>query len=649
MTLFNIAIKNVKRNFYNYFLYFVSMVFSIMIYYTFTSIQYNDQVIKLVSTSSEIGGGLEEASIVIAIFVATFIWYSNSFFTRKRKKEIGLYSLMGVRKKQIGRMLFYENIVMGILSLASGILIGNLLSKVFVMLLVKLMGFSVNVKFAIIPEAIVNTLITFAVLFLITSIHGYTIIYRFKLIDLFKAESKGEKEPKTSIITAILSLILIISGYTLYLNSFGENFNIILLTTLILVVLGTYLFFSSFIVFVIKFSKKNKKRYYTGINMIGTSHLLYRIKGNARTLATIAVLSATTLTAMGVTASFYYDFQTKLDARYPFTYINALNDKSLDEKIEDIMNKYPKNKILDSVEIKFLKLEGKLPAVFKEKNSTSSKPDTLYVISQSKFNEIAKARGLKEKINLTNSNETVLFDEFYRERFMESYTGKNIEINLNDEKKQFKIIDFKSYSLVNEYIASETLVVKDEVYNKYYNSKNIFRVKAYMNDNKKNSDKLTKELKKVIYQYKKDSKEKTLFLQFSSYYESYKGGLMQSGLLIFISVFLGLVFLVSTGSIIFFKQLSEADNDKERYTIIKKIGVNKKEIRASIAKQILFVFLLPLIVGIIHSLVAVSILGGILNLNLTIPIGISIGAYTLIYMIYYVLTVNSYTKIISSK
>ncbi|MCY6371109.1 ABC transporter permease [Clostridium ganghwense] len=648
MTLFNIAIKNVKRNFYNYFIYFVSMVFSIMIYYTFTSIQYNDQVIKLVSTSRKIGGGLEEASIVIAIFSAIFIWYSNSFFTRKRKKEIGLYSLMGVRKKQIGRMLFYENIVMGILALGAGIFLGSLLSKVFVMLLVTLMGFSANIKFTIIPEAIVNTLITFAILFSITSIHGYTIIYRFKLIDLFKAESKGEKEPKTSIITAILSLILIVGGYTLYLNGLGENFHINVLITLIVVVLGTYLFFSSFVVFIIKFSKNNKRRYYKGINMIGISHLLYRIKGNARTLATIAVLSATTLTAMGVTSSFYYDFQTKLDARYPFTYINALNDRSLDEKIEDIMNKYPKNKILDSVDIEFLKLEGKLPSVFKEKNSKSFKPDTIYIISESKFNEIAKARGLTEKINLTNSNETVLFDQFYRERFMESYTGKNVEINLNDAKKQFKIIDFKSYSLVNEYIATETLVVKDEIYSKYYNHKNIFRIKAYMNDNKKDSDELTKELKKVISEYKKDSKEKTLFFQFSSYYESYKGGLMQSGLLIFTSGFLGLVFLVATGSIIFFKQLSEANNDKERYTIIKKIGVNKKEIRASIAKQILFVFLLPLIVGIVHSLVAVSILGDALKLNLTIPIGISVGAYTLIYMVYYVLTVNSYTKTVNS-
>ncbi|MCY6485801.1 ABC transporter permease [Clostridium aestuarii] len=648
MNLFNIAARNVKRNFYNYFVYFVSMIFSIMIYFTFVSIQYNEQVLQLAQVKERIGSGFKAASIVIAIFAAIFIWYSNSFFTKKRKKEIGLYSLLGVKKKQIGRMLFYENIVMGILALGAGIILGTLLSKVFVMLLVKLMGFSLPIKFTIIPKAIINTFITFFILFFITSVHGYTIIYRFKLIDLFKAEKSGEKEPKTSVVAAVFSVILIVGGYTLYLKAFELklNFLYVILATLILVVIGTYIFFSYFTVFVIKMAKKNKKKYYNGINMIGTSQLLYRIKSSARTLATIAVLSATTLTAMGIATSQYYDFYTKQEARYPFSYVIKMNNDNLAKKVEAVMDKYPKNKVVNSIDIEFLNLECKIPNVSKLRKDVEYRKVSTYIISERQYNEIAKVRGIKDKISLNTSNECVLFDEWYMGKFDESYKDKTVEIDTNNENQKFKIVDFKPYSLTNRYMTFETLVVKDEIYDKYYNDSKIYKVKAYINDNKKDAEELTKELRNLVS--KEYLEDEELFGKFSSYYDSYKGNLIESGLIIFVAGFLGLVFLMATGSIIFFKQLSEANDDKERYILLKKIGVNKKEIKVSISKQIFFVFITPLILGIVHSCVAVSIIGDALNLNLTVPIGISVGAYTLIYMIYYMLTVNAYSKIVNS-
>lgn len=642
MTLFNIALKNIKRNFYNYFIYLVSMISSIMIYYTFTSIQYNEQVLTIVGLDRRIDVAFKASSIVVAIFTAMFIWYSNSFFTKKRKKEVGLYSLMGIRKKQIGRMLFYENILIGVLALGAGIFMGSLLSKVFVMLLIKLMGFSVGVQFTIIPKAIINTIITFAILFFITSVHGYTIIYRFKLVELFKADKKGEKEPRGSIIFSILGIGLIAGGYALYLlPKYPSLFSI--LGTLVLVVVGTYFFFSSFVIFMIKLCKKSKKRYYRGINMIRISQLLYRIKGHSRTLATIAVLSATTLTAMGVTASFYYDFQTKIDSRYPFSYVYLSSGKDLDKRVEAIMSKYPKNQMINSIEFEFVQIKGKMPRVTKYKSEESN----INIISESKFNEIAKAKGLDERMKLDSVEEAVIIDEFYYESLMDSYIGKTGEIYLDNKKMQFEIVDNKSDSLLNRYMVFNILVVKDEVYSKYYNKGKIIAGKAYINDNEKNSKELTKELTELLTATDVEAEE--IGMQFTSYYYNYNEGLISSGLTIFIGAFLGLVFLLSTGSIIFFKQLSEANDDKGRYKILKNIGVNKKEIKASIAKQMLLVFLLPLTIGIVHSLVAVSILDKVLNVNLIIPISVSVGAYTLIYMIYYALTVNSYTKIVNTK
>ncbi|WP_238883846.1 FtsX-like permease family protein [Clostridium sp. YIM B02551] len=639
MGLFDIAFKNIKRNFYNYFLYFVSMIFSIMIYFTFTSIQYNTKVQEAVGSSVNFSAVFKAAAIVVAVFVSIFIWYSNSFFIRKRKKEVALYSLLGIRKKEIGRMLFYENIVMGILALVAGILVGGLLSKLFIMLLIKLMGFSASISFMIPIKAVINTAIIFSILFLLTSINGYRLIYKFKLIELFKAENEGEREPKASLIRSVLAILFIAAGYLLYTKGPLTLSVIAIPVTLILTVIGTFLLFSSLTLLVIKLSKKNKRRYYSGINMVGTSQLLYRIKGSARTLAIIAVLSAATLTAMEVSSSFYYDLTVNLQKNHAFTYAFASNNTSLDKNVEDIISKYPKNKILSSVDMNFAKVHG----LWVDADQASN----FYLISESNYNKVASVRGLKDKVELNSDDEVVIYDEILNFTTKNNYAGKTINIDTNNQKQTLKVKDYKDYSLVNTGMIRRVVVVKDGVYNKYYAKDNLYRIKGYITDNKKDSEELTNEFISLINN--KLPKSDGSYYNYSAYYEDYRAGLTYSGLIIFIGAFLGLVFLVATGSIIFFKQLSEANDDKNRYEILKKIGVTSKEIKASISKQIFMIFALPLGVGIIHSLVASTLLSKITRMNLTLPIIITIGAYTIIYMIYYFLTVNSYYDIINSK
>lgn len=423
MDLFDIAFRNIKRNFYNYFLYFASMVFSIMIYFTFTSIQYNTQVHKVVGASINFSTVFRAAAIVIAIFVAIFIWYSNSFFIKKRKKEIALYSLLGIRKRQIGTMLVYENIFMGIAALLAGIIMGSLLSKLFIMLLIRLMGFSANISFMIPSKAIVNTVVVFFILFLITSIHGYRLIYRFKLIELFKAESQGEKEPKTSVFRSLLSVLFIGGGYFIYTKSLSSFGIFAILITLILTIIGTFMLFSSLTLLVIKLSKKNERTYYRGINMIGSSQLLYRIKGSARTLATIAILSAATLTAVEISSSFYYDLSVDLQKNYGFTYAYASNDKSLDEKVENVILKYPNNKLIASLDMNFAKVNGQWPDLAKDVSKNQTYDASFYIISESNYNEIANLRGLKDKIELKDSSEAAVFSQILNLTWKYDYVG----------------------------------------------------------------------------------------------------------------------------------------------------------------------------------------------------------------------------------
>lgn len=644
MGLFQIALKNIKRNFYNYFLYFGSMVFSIMIYFTFTTIQYNSQVQEIVGSDIKFSIVFKSAAIVIALFVTIFIWYSNAFFLRKRKKEVALYSLLGIRKKQIGKLLFYENIVMGIAALVAGILLGSLLSKLLIMLLVRLMGFSDYINFIIPATAILNTAIVFTIIFLVTSVHGYSLIYRYKLIELFKAENQGDQVPKNTVIRSIVSVLLISVGYWVYMRPVSSFSFFAILITLGLTIIGTFMLFSSLTVFIINIAKKNKRRYFDGINMFGTSQLLYRLKSNAKTLATIAILSATTLTAIDVSSSTYYTLSVNLKENYGFSYAYASNEKSLDKKVEAVIAKYPKNKLIESVDMNFVKVSGIWPDLFKETTANQSYQADFYIISESNYHEIAKARGLKDKIKLNSKNKVVVFGNITN--FTSEYddSGKEITISEHNEKLPLKVKDIKPYSLSNFGMMRYAVVVTDEVFDQYRTDDNVYRIKGYITDHKKDSEELTAELTNLLS--KEIAQDENGALQISDYYSQYRADLMLAGMTIFIGAFLGLLFLVATGSIIFFKQLSEANDDKSKFIILKKIGVTNKEIKASIRKQIFIVFLLPLVIGIMHSTVATTLLSRLLKVDLTLPIIITVSAYTVIYMVYYFLTVRSYYKII---
>ncbi|MEH7440592.1 FtsX-like permease family protein, partial [Neobacillus drentensis] len=246
MTLYSLASKNIKKNIRQYLIYLNSMIISISIYFTFVSLEYNNQLLGSTVTLGKMESAFHVASIVLMIFSAIFIWYSNSFFTRKRKREIGLYSLFGMSKRNVGQLLFFENLIIGALALILGISIGLLFSKLFMMIIFKLMNFSLEVTFTISRRALIQTIIIFLIIILITSIHSYRVIYRFSLAELFKAERIGERRSTPSIVTSFLAIACIVSGYILVMNP-GElnviaQIGIRIITAVFLLIIGTYFF-----------------------------------------------------------------------------------------------------------------------------------------------------------------------------------------------------------------------------------------------------------------------------------------------------------------------------------------------------------------------------------------------------------------------
>lgn len=618
MTLFSLARKNIQRNLSNYFLYIASMVFSIVIYFTFVTLKYNDDLSALKQSSQQIKGLMSASSVVLLFFIVIFMAYSNSFFMKKRKKEVALYSLLGVRKQKIGLMLFFENLVIGLVSLVLGIVLGFFMSQGLLMILVRLMGYEVVGSLTFSMEALINTTDIFTLLFLFTSLQGYRVIYQFKLIDLFHAEKQGEQIPRASLVAALLGTALIAFGYytaasDLFTSKIWRFFTILGTPLMVIgiTIAGTYLLFHSVSVFVLTALKKATSWSWKGLNLIGVSQLLYRIRANAKSLSIIAILSATTITAGGGVFGMYYNAEASVRQMLPNTFMWKGDAVELPQQ-EVLYN--------ESLSVKNLRVD----------NEFSFFEYTL--LKESDYNRLAKFQGKDQELHVADGS-TVLLDAAYDERFSHDFTNEDFKLENGDS---FHVDKMYTESVLNFTSAGTVLVVNDQEFTATNAEEVTIQVIGLDNDLKQQT--LSKDIYKQLSSEQQES--------FSSVPQSYEDSIATVGALLFVGSFLGLVFLAATGSIIYFKILTEAEEDQAKYAILNKIGVNSKQILKTVAGQVAVIFSAPLIVGIVHSSFALLAFSQLFGMNITKPVILWMIAYSAIYFIYYIFTVRSFYKIV---
>lgn len=636
MTLFKIAFRNIRKNSYDYLMYFFSMAFAIMIYYSFACIKYNDSFAAAIGASQNLSSAFSAATFIMTLFSIIFIWYSNMFFTKKRKKEFGLYSLMGVKKKHIGRMYFYETIFIGILAILTGILLGTFFSKFFTMILVKVIRYDMNVKFFFSWKQLIETITVFIIIFIVVSLQGYYIAFRYKLIDLFNSDRKKERVPKSSVCLAVLSLALIIGSYIMSHTYFFIEPVTGFFGTLALAIIGTYIFFRHFILFGINIIKKRPKYYYKNVNMISTSLLFYRVKSNYRTLATIAIMSAVTLTTIGTSYSFYYKSFNSAKSSAPFALMYEKKDTETDNKVLDILTSQG-HKITYSDEISLLETTFTIDFNDEEGLLNNYRPSHIPAafISESDYKKTSAYLKSFHDYDL-NKGEVVWFMKTYTPQFEVDYSG--LSMHTDDLNQEFLIKNFAVKPLLNDSTARNLFLVSDEVYatlkKDYIESYHKMIDFTNADDSKKASIKLAEYLSEMG--------------SYSMFYPDYASTIASTGLFVYIAGFLGVVFLIATGTIIFFKQLTEANEDWQKYLTLDKIGVTTSEMKLIVKKQMRLIFGAPLILGIIHASFAIDVLAQMLGSNLVKPVILSFSAYLIIYILFYFLTCSAYYKIIHS-
>ncbi|WP_053365939.1 ABC transporter permease [Bacillus sp. FJAT-27245] len=626
MSLIELTKRNIHRNLGAYLVYFYPMVFSVVIYFTFVSLQYNRNIINAAASLGKIGPAFMAASVFLMVFSALFILYSNSFFMKKRKKEIALYSLYGMSKKVIGKMLFYENMLVGAIALLVGIGLGAVLSKLFAMVLVKLMGVPIVAGFAFSAGAAFQTIVVFILIISAASIYNARVIRVSTLLELFQAGKKAEKKPRASVGVAILSLLFIGTGYWVVLQPVSSSLWtnhawLKILGALACLIIGTYLFIRAFIVYILSALSKRKAFFYKGPNMISTSNLLFRIKGNIIVLSVLALLSTFTLFLMGVTWSLYANLNDISKENFPHSFIYTVQNEEAETEIARLFE--AREDILYSQKIEPVKIEagpdfsGRFPPEY-----------PILLIPESSFRQLAGKMGKDADLDFAG-NEAIAFYDGNLNRTHDPYNGRKIGLPGGET---VKFASYEGYSLLNQAIFAFPVVIKDAVYKKAVGSgAHTTQLQIYKLGKEKDTKELGENIEEILWEHAEDRNE----LIWSSFYKEYAQGMETYGILIFISGFLGLVFLMATGSVLFYRQLSEAAADRPRYQILRKIGFDTREMKKSIRVQTLFVFSIPILLAVSHSSILISALAGFAGIRMAGPFMVVIGLYIGLYLAYF--------------
>lgn len=633
MSVLSIAFSNFKNNIKTYTMFFISMIFSVIILSNIL-ILLDGEAIKLLGEANIMYTEmiLRLITVILVIFMIFFIWYTSNIFLKNRKKEIGLFTFMGVDLKTIGKIYFSEMMLICISASIIGICVGILFSKFFQMIVFALAGFKVDVKLDITANAVINTFLIFTGIFLLMSIKGFINIARSKVIELINNSKRVEKMPKVNAfiyIIAVLSLGCILYGYYLVIISQINAFK-----TLILVCIGTYGLFYAVIPVVLNFIINNKNILYKGENIITINSLAYRIKKNYTTYATIGILTACTVTVLGTSVSMrrLYSMSEQNDQLFSmsFSSANKIDNLNINKEITDLLGE---KKFDLSTDV--LMVDNTL------KDVDEFQKEKYIVIPYNKFRDILKINGYEKDLEKVNEEMIKGNKAIYIQRpgTLASFIKKN-KVTIAD--KVFEISEGNiRFKVLGSLLNYATIVVNSE---EYENLKlkgeliNFYGIK--INDDNKflNEDTIIKLSQKL---------ESYISNDINFQVGIYKTKNVEWLKLVYaIGSFLFLVFVLAEASIIYIKIYSDATEDKDKYKILKNIGASKKDLQKAIRKEVILFYVLPLSMGLIHSFFAIKVLGKFLSEDLNLTFVISVLVSIIIFIFSTIISIKSLKNIV---
>lgn len=665
---FKLAKTNLSNNKPFYIPYIISSIITVAMLYMMSFLSDNKGLNKIMGADSlaiifRLGVG------IIVIFSYIFLFYTNSFIIKRRKKEIGVYNILGMEKRHLSKVLFVETIYSAIISLVCGIIVGIAFSKFILMVLYGIIGIHKTVEFFVNIHGIILCVVSFGILFLLTFLYNFMQIKLTNPIELLRGTNVGEREPKTKIFMTIVGVVCLAIAY--YIAITTENpLNVLTLffVAVLLVIIGTFALFTAGSIALLKLLRNNKKFYYNKRHFMAVSGMLYRMKQNAAGLASICILSTMVLVVISTTVSMYVGIQDELMARYPNDVCVTVDYNSVIDKSSEIEKAIFDE--IDSAEVKNKKAFSYLSVFVGQKGDdfTTDKEHLsyqnsylFYILSKDDF--IKKDSSFKDKIgNISKGEAVVVLNKKYDKKDIKIF-GKNYKVNKSFEHTEdndlymISTLNGLGYIILdNDESVQELYDMQEKMLGKganYYTNKIRFDFKS---GNKKQKAAAYKKIDNAVKKYFKENKNDKK--EISSYWvesrqENEQNFYLLYGGLFFLGIFLGTMFLIVTVMIIFYKQITEGYDDRERYQILEKVGMSSREVKDTIKSQIRIVFVLPIFAAAVHVTAAFPMVNRILKmLNLNNEklfagcLAATIIVFVVIYYLVFKVTSRAYYKIV---
>ncbi len=610
------VIRNTIRNKRLYVAYFLSTLFSVMTFFTFATLAYHpDLVSKIEGTggtkATAVNQGMMGAAVIIFIFSFIFVLYSMDVFLQSRKKEFGLLMMQGMSPNQLKRMIFIENLVIGVFSTLFGILFGLVFAQLIQWFARLTLHFNLSMYFP--TKAVGITLISFLLLFLVISVLVQFMIPKAKLQDLLKADESGKGELKVSIVKSLLGFILLATGYFIALKVTGVQVIAAMLPVIVIVIIGTYFFFNQFTVFMVQRLKKNQKLFWKKTNLVVFSDLSFRMKDNARSFFFVSIVSTVAFAAIGTLYGFKA-MTTQVFDLDPYEYAIPQNNERSQGMEEAVVKAFKENKVPYE----------KVNLTTYEFYPTQDNPTTFIPVSE--FNKLAKLVGEKT-ITVAKGQGVDVYPDFAGAADND-FKPSTVDADGNTIQISKMIKSNVLPSMVRGYVVNDEDVAG-----------------------------LTPEKTVLFYTPKADSQK--LYVIGEKMAENYpmfisQGFLKEATLrgnnaLFFVGTFIGIVFFVSAGSFLYFRLYSDMAEDVKKFTMIYKLGLSPREMKKMVYQQVGILFFTPIVVSLLHGAVALTAMYHAAGGTLQKEAYYVLIAFLVIQIIYYLVARTFYYKGVEKK
>ena len=629
-----------------------------MMYYMVSSLSMNPNMMNM------IGGDVMQQILslgiyVITVFAVIFLFYTNSFLIKRRKREFGLFNILGMEKKHLSIVIALESMIVFLVSMVLGIGIGILLDKAFYLLIAKMLNASIALGFYISYQSIVNSIILFLIIFVLMYLFSLIQINLSNPIELLHGDQHGEKEPKTKWLLAIIGLICLGTGYYMSVSIQDPvTAFAFFMVAVILVVIGTYMLFTAGSIVILKLLRKNKRYYYKTNHFISVSNMIYRMKQNAVGLGNICILSTMVLVMLSTTISLWVGMNDIIETRFPRDITVSINSVDSNQAL------YTIDDMNYAIEQAGIQTEDEL--VYRTLSVSAFNQGNTYTFGNenASLQDISNVVGLYfitlDDYNRTEgTNVSLAPDEVLVFPSGKQFDHKTIDIASNTFKVKGILDSIKadsnySANLQNSMFvvvdSMDTLFMIDDLQKQAYGDNASYIHTSYdFNLNKSEGMSVKEATDALIANYPGD----TTYMMVDTQEGNYEDLLSLYASFLFIGIFLSFLFIMATVLIMYYKQITEGYEDKKRFEIMQKVGLDKREVKKTINSQVLTVFFLPLVVAAIHIVFAFPMIEKMLrllyldNTNLYIMTTvICFGVFALVYVLIYFLTSKVYYGIV---